>query len=1152
MQFDRIRLSGFKSFVDPTELHIENGLTGVVGPNGCGKSNLLEGLRWVMGENSAKSMRGSGMDDVIFSGTDRRPARNLAEVTLMLNNSERKAPAEFNDSDMLEISRRIERESGSAYRINGRDVRAKDVQLLFADAATGAHSPALVSQGQVGTIITSKPKDRRAILEEAAGITGLHARRKEAESRLRGAENNITRLEDVMQQMEVQTGSLKRQARQATRYRNISGDLSRAEATLMYIRWKAACEALIDSETEYKEAEKNVANITGEVSRLTTEHAGLAERLPRLRQAEAEAAAALHRITLARDGLNQEKERIENQKQEAQAQLAQIEQDKTREQEMQADAGNAVSALEAEYAQIIKEKEANKASEAEAATALEKAHTEASEAEQKLDAMSAEMAGKRARIETLTSDLEMLERRKARLIEEAENTKLELEELTRGDEQLKAVSNAEEALKKAETTLEDMQTTLQKAEEARLGIQENRDQARLDANQAKSELNALDSEIKLLEDIMASSNASGEAPVSDVLKVKTGFETALGSALGDDLDAPISESSAIGWRNLGPLSGEFALPSGAQPLTNFITGGDALVRRLSQIGVVSEADGHKLAKELKPGQRLVTTEGALWRWDGFHRTADVKSSAAIRLSQKNRLEELSATRQKSAGAVAKTDKDLLELERAVDAAHAKERELRQKRGEQEQALGKARRNLGEVERGASERTKRQAALVERKSRIEGEQAETFKRLEKAIEQQKQLNTSDNSEEKLEALRENVESLRAKLADARAEFDSRHRIQQERAERLEKITTDIEAWNSRNKRAVSQLEELKTRSANLKEKLENLVTAPKEIEEKRISLIAELDKAEATRASAADELASAEKAANEKESALKTKQAELATNRETRVRFESARENAMERRQAMATQISERFECPPAKVLDKAEVKNQDNLPEIHDVERRLERLKAERERLGAVNLRADVELEEINEQLEHLTGEKADLEAAINRLRQGIGSLNREGRERMLAAFETVNQHFGELFTTLFGGGEAHLELIDSDDPLEAGLEIMASPPGKKLQSLSLLSGGEQTLTATSLIFAVFMTNPAPICVLDEVDAPLDDANVERFCGLLDSIVAKTKTRFLIVTHNAVTMSRMDRLFGVTMSERGVSQLVSVDLQMAEQLKAAS
>ena len=1152
MQFDRIRLSGFKSFVDPTELHIESGLTGVVGPNGCGKSNLLEGIRWVMGENSAKSMRGSGMDDVIFAGTDRRPARNLAEVTLMLNNSQRKAPAEFNDSDLLEVSRRIERESGSAYRINGRDVRAKDVQLLFADAATGAHSPALVSQGRIGALISAKPKDRRAILEEAAGITGLHTRRKDAESRLRAAENNITRLHDVMQQMEAQIGSLKRQARQASRYRNISGDLSRAEATLLYIRWKSACEALIVAQSQHAESEKNVAAVTGEVSRLTTEHAGLAERLPKLRQAEAEAAAALHRIKLARDGLTQEKERLESQHQETRSQLEQIEHDKVRELEMLADADNAVKALEGEAKTIAHEKSADQSGEAEAAAKLEKAHAQASQAERKLDELSAELAGKRARQESLQSDFEMLERRSARLKEEAENTETELSELTVGDEQLKAVSDAEAALKKAQEQLESLQEQSQKAEESRLNIQESRDVARDAANEAKSKLSAVESEIKLLEDLISSANTSGEAPVSDVLKVKSGFETALGSALGDDLDAPLSETSAIGWRNLGALADTPSLPDGAKPLSEFISGGDALSRRLSQIGVVEDSVGRELAKQLKSGQRLVSVEGSLWRWDGFHRTADVKSAAAIRLSQKNRLEELKVERKSVAEAVAKTDRQLMECERAVDAAHANERDLRSKRGESERSLGQARRFVSEKEKDASERTKRLAALNERSERIKAERAETADQLAKSAEQQKELSKHNKDEEKLLALRDQVEKLRAILADARAEFDSRHRIQTERGERLIKINEDKEAWLTRKTRATAQQDELGARTKSLTEKLATLSSAPKEIEEKRIKLIGQIDKAEVERKSAADALAVAENTANEKEHSLRTKQAALATLRETRVRFESSKENATERRQEMAAQIAERFNCPPATVLDKAEVEDQDNLPDIQDIERKLDRLKAERERLGAVNLRADVELQEIVEQLEHLEGEKVDLEAAIGRLRHGIGSLNREGRERMLAAFEQVNKHFGELFVTLFGGGNAYLELVDSDDPLDAGLEIMASPPGKKLQSLSLLSGGEQALTATSLIFAVFMTNPAPICVLDEVDAPLDDANVERFCGLLDNIVAKTKTRFLIVTHNAVTMSRMDRLFGVTMSERGVSQLVSVDLQMAEQLQAVS
>ena len=1151
MQFSRIRLSGFKSFVDPTELHIEPGLTGVVGPNGCGKSNLLEAIRWVMGENSAKSMRGAGMDDVIFAGTDRRPARNLAEVTLMLDNDKRTAPAEFNDSKDLEVSRRIERDSGSAYRINGRDVRAKDVQLLFADAATGAHSPALVSQGRVGALISAKPQNRRAILEEAAGITGLHKRRKEAESRLKGAETNLLRLHDVMQQMDTQADSLKRQARQATRYRNISGDLRRAEAILLYQRWKAACEAVLEAERQLRQAENRVAEITGIVAGITTEHSKLAHRLPDLRQEEAEAAAAYHRLKVERDNLEREKEHILEQREELKARIDQTEGDKARERELMDDASDAMKRLSAESAEIETELAQDEDGEAAAAKALEEAHTQANEGEVKLDALSTAVASTRARHESLKSDLENLERRRARLQDEENRAREELAELESGDEQLKEVEAATAALTEAETLLNKLRELVGEREQERLSVMETRDEARGELNGFKAEFSGLEAEIKALEGLIASTQSAGESPVADSLKVKKGYETALGAALGDDLEAPASDTSAIGWRNMGALPDAPTLPDGATALSEFVSGADALARRLSQIGVVDQASGAQLAAKLLPGQRLVTTDGALWRWDGFVRSADVQSAAAIRLSQKNRLEELAVQRASLVAKIGKAEQNLMNAERAIDVAHAKEREARAERGDAEKALEGARRALSTAERAGNERAQRLATLKERTTRIAEDQDETAKRLKKLAADREELGDGDAREKELMDLRAHVEGLRAKLSEARAEYDSRHRIQAERKARVDRIKDELANWTARSERAVAQIAAFEERAGQAAAQLKELDAAPDAIDEKRNGLLSKLTELEAARQAAADKLAEAEQAANDRERGLKDQQTLLGQAREERVRFEAAHENTAGRRDDLAHRITEKFECAPAKVLDVAEVKNQDDMPAPDDMERKLERLKAERERLGAVNLRADVELQELTEQLEHLEKERDDLEAAIARLRHGIGSLNREGRERMLAAFEKVNQYFGELFESLFGGGHAYLELVDSDDPLEAGLEIMASPPGKKLQSLSLLSGGEQAMTATSLIFAVFMTNPAPICVLDEVDAPLDDANVERFCGLLDNIISKTSTRFLIVTHNAVTMSRMDRLFGVTMSERGVSQLVSVDLDMAEQLQAA-
>ena len=1150
MRFSHIRLSGFKSFVDPTELRFEEGLTGVVGPNGCGKSNILEAIRWVMGENSAKSLRGGGMDDVIFSGTDRRPSRNLAEVSIFLDNSSRTAPSAFNNSNDLEISRRIERDSGSAYRINGGDVRAKDVQLLFADAATGAHSPALVSQGRISSIIEAKPKGRRVILEEAAGITGLYSRRKEAESRLKSAETNLLRLQDVMIQMESQMASLRRQARQAKRYKNISGDLRRAEGTLLFVKWRSAGEKVSLAEKEFKLAQSDVANLTTNVSFLNTEHAKLSHKLPDLRHSEVEKSAALHRLSVAKENLDQEANRLATQKTEMKARLSQITSDRTREEENSKDAFEALKNLTEELEQLAIEAENEKEREQESAEILQTTQRAASSKEEEFDKISSQMASVRAKRESIASEQESLKRRVKQLDNEKERIEFELHDLIENDEQLEALNTANKQISEKEASLNKALKFLEEAENTKLLLQNNRDGLRNVLNAVKADLSGIDAEINALNNLIMSNHSNAKTPVAETLKVKSGFELAIGAALGDDLDAPLSNNGSFGWKILAELDAPPSLPKGVIPLSDVVTGSDVLKRRLSQTGLLKDGDGLYLMEKLKPGQRLVSPDGALWRWDGFVRTADVMSLSTIRLQQKNRIEDLKKTKAKLSESVAKAESKVIKAEDDVDRAIEKEREARKKRSDAELDGADARKILSKTEKEGSERTKRLAALQEGGSRVKIDYEAAQKRLMKISSEISKLPNIIAAEKNLNTKREEVEKFRTNLAEARTEFDSLARIRNERESRRIKIIEDKSSWESRVDRSKVQINELDQRTESIKTFIIELEKRPDEIETKKRELLTQLKTSENARQEAADKLASAEKLTLEKDSELKLAQELMSGAREGRVRIEANLENTLTSRADLIQSILEKFECPPQGMLDKIEVKNQENLPELDALERRLERLKVERERLGAVNLRADIELQELDDQVIHLTSEKSDLEKAIRRLRQAIGELNREGRERMLTAFEKVNSHFTDLFTSLFGGGHAHLKLIESDDPLDAGLEIMASPPGKKLQSLSLLSGGEQALTALSLIFAVFMTNPAPICVLDEVDAPLDDANVERFCNLLDNITSRTETRFLIVTHNAVTMSRMNRLFGVTMAERGVSQLVSVDLEMAEKLQA--
>lgn len=1150
MRFSRLRLSGFKSFVDPTELLIEPGLTGVVGPNGCGKSNLLEAIRWVMGENRAKSLRGSGMDDVIFAGTDRRPARNMAEVTLVIDNSDRAAPAEYNDQDLIEVTRRIERESGSAYRINGNDVRQKDVQLLFADAATGAHSPALVSQGRIGSLINAKPQDRRAILEEAAGISGLHTRRKEAESRLRGAENNLVRVHDVIQAMESQINSLKRQARQAVRYRAVSGDIRQTEASLMYLRWNEASEEVIELERKLRQAEIGVGEIEGKVASIAKEQAEVAAALPPLRDRDVEAAAALQRLSIARENLDAEAERRKQTAITLRATLEQIAGDRVREQEINDDATAALDRLNTEKARLESARDAEKSNEIEAKEALEAAVQAAGEAEAEFDQVSEQAAGARAQRSSLESDRLAINRRAEQLGAEAVRLEGELAALVESDESLSSLKAAEEAVSSEEKRLEQAGTGLEAAEKATQEARARRQDSEATSAELAAQLKALAAECESIRRMLDAGASDEGKPVSDDLTADAGFEKAVGAALGDAAEAGTDTEATRFWQNVGEAPA-FDWPDGVVALSDHVKGPGELSRLFAATGVVEDDAAASIVSSLSAGQQLVSKDGSLWRWDGYASQSDAPTAAAIRLEQKNRLKEL----EKDVSALEKRVEDAARAAEAAAEAHTSAREAenaqRQVRQDAEKALADARRAFVAAEQEASSRANKVNLLKETLERVSTENAETSKRLEDIDQRINALPDTADLEKSMAKVRQNVDALRADLSTKRSAYDSLRREAESRTDRLNAINTESGAWQLRVSSARKQLVSLDERETAAKEQLEAVEAGPDDLVRQREALLEQLGAAETARKESSDALMTAENALREKDQALKDIQEAQAAARERQIRADAAVENAVSRRKDLAAQIGERFECAPTQLLEKVELETSDNLPDVSVLESKLEKLKRERDNMGAVNLRADEELNEIDEQMTHLISERTDLEEAIARLRQAIGSLNREGRERLLAAFDIVNNHFGELFKSLFGGGEAHLKLTESDDPLDAGLEIFASPPGKRLQALSLLSGGEQALTALSLIFAVFITNPAPICVLDEVDAPLDDANVERFCNLLDEMMERTDTRFLIVTHNAVSMSRMKRLFGVTMAERGISTLVSVDLERAEAMRDA-
>jgi chromosome segregation protein len=1149
MKLTRLRLLGFKSFVEPTDFLIEPGLTGVVGPNGCGKSNLVEALRWVMGESSYKSMRASSMDDVIFNGNTSRPARNNAEVMMSIDNADRGAPAAFNDTDVLEIARRIEREAGSNYRINGRDVRARDVQILFADASTGARSPALVHQGRIGEIIQAKPEQRRRVLEEAAGISGLHARRHEAELRLKAAETNLTRVEDVIGQLAGQMEALKKQARQAVRYRTVSAQVRKAEATLYHLRWIAANAETGEADRAKDLAVREVAAKTEAEAEASVRQANAAAAMPDLRDAEARAAAALHRLKLALADLDREEQRARDRLMELDKRLVQFAADSERERRLAADAEEAIARIEAEEEVIRAEAHANAGRRSGVDAKVAEADAALNAAEKIFAELTSQLAALTAQRKQLENTAREHANRAARAESEIAGIETELASLQAVDGPDLAELTA--AVETAQAAIEEAESAALAAEAAHAEARAQLEATRAPLADAERRVQRLETEAKTLSKVLAVETKNLWPPVMDNVVVAKGYEKALGAALGDELDAPVDPSAPLRWMGAAIDPTDPALPDGVETLAKHVQAPPELARRLSQIGVVDRAQGAALVAQLKPGQRLISLEGDLWRWDGFAAAAHAPTGAARRLAERARLADIEAELQ-----IARGELDAARLEKEVaetNLREAAEREThtRSAARDAQREANAARDRMETAEREASRHASRISALEEARLRLTASRDEDAGAQAEADAALLALAPAADLEAELATVREDITAKRALLADVRAEQQAIVREAELADRRLKALEADKAASHQRQEGARAQLATLETRIAEAQADREAIAHAPEVFAERREALASEIALAETDRQGCADRLQEAEAAQSAADRDARAALEAASHAREELARAEERFEGAKRRLTDVAREIHDMLEVEPAEVAGMAELDPASPLPDIAEIEATLERLRRERERLGAVNLRADEELQEVEAQHTALTTERDDLVEAIKKLRLGIQSLNKEARERLLESFQQVNKHFQHLFTQLFGGGTAELQLIESDDPLEAGLEILAKPPGKKPATLSLLSGGEQALTAMALIFAVFLTNPAPICVLDEVDAPLDDHNVERFCDLLDEMTKSTDTRFVIITHNPITMARMNRLYGVTMAERGVSQLVSVDLEAAVRFREA-
>jgi chromosome segregation protein len=1137
LRIRRLKLSGFKSFVEPAELRIEPGLTGVVGPNGCGKSNLLEAIRWAMGESSPKSLRGGGMDDVIFAGTATRPPRDFAEVSILIERDANEDAA----AGESEVTRRIERGAGSAYRVDGRDVRAKDVALLFADAATGAHSPALVSQGKIGAVIAAKPVERRQLLEEAAGISGLHARRKDAEQKLRAAEANLTRLAEILGEQEQRAAALRRQARAAERYRKLTDQIREVEARLLHARWQEAERAAEAATAEAKAAAEEVERIQQAIAEAQAGHDRMNEALAAKRNALTELREEGHALAHQLAAARARRDTVARRLAELDRLDASLAADIQREEALKVDAARAIAALEAERAAITQRLEDAEAHSARIAIELSAAEAASREAEAALAELLARQAAMRAERRVAEAALEAARAQLGRTEQERQNLADQLQTLGDGSEQVRARKDAEAKAKAANEALAAAEARRIEAEQGRSSAAEARDAAESHLASARAALSAAKSE----HDALARALEHGGGAAIASLKAEAGYERALAAALGEDADAAIGGEGARRWQGSESLPNDPALPAGSECIADHASAPAQLLRRLKQVAVVDEDTGQPLAV----GQRLVTRDGRLRRWDGFVAVGG-GAAAAERLLRANRLAELAG--------------ELPGLEQAVEAASLEREQALAAMEQCRKASEEARTAALAAERDTREAGRAIDAAAATLERIDAQRSSLAQRqsdLEPVLDASREAaGAADRSlaalpdpaalEHEIEASRTSAAAAAAAVAEKRAEAATKARETAADRERFSAAGREQGEWRKRQADAEQRLGSAVERQTQQAAERSELQKEPAELDAKITDLEHSNDQSQVRIgevAAAEREAEEAVVAAGQQVSAANERSADT---RERRAAAAARAEAQQARSAEFARQAVDKFECVPQRLperlgFDADEPRNADKEAET------LERLTAERERIGPVNLVAEQELAELDAQRTKGAEEADELTQAIHRLRGSIGNLNREGRVRLLDAYEKVDAHFRRLFMTLFEGGQAHLELVESDDPLEAGLEIMAQPPGKRLSTLTLLSGGEQALTAVALIFAIFLTNPAPICVLDEVDAPLDDANVERFCELLHRMTQETDTRYLIVTHNAVTMSRMDRLYGVTMIEKGVSRLVSVDLGGAETLLAA-
>ena len=1140
MKFKSIRISGFKSFLESTEIPIDNGLTGIVGPNGCGKSNIVEAMKWVMGENSARQMRGDGMDDIIFSGTNERPARNFAEVSIKLDNTEKKAPSNFNHFDEIEISRKIEREKGSIYRVNGKQVRSRDIQLIFADNGTGARSSGIVSQGRISQIIDSSPENRRVILEEAANIKGLHSRRHEAELKLNGATDNLSRLLDIEQTYNEQLVELEKQARKASRYRSVGERLRKAESTLFIKLLNSSETDLKNFKNELEIATDRVNQAQLDVSKNTKSKLVAFDKIPELKKIEAEKAAFLQSLNINKIRLEEEKSSANKTLDNIFNQISQIEIDIEREEEIKEDSKKSLLNLEDEEKKLKTESKAFEGKIDQAISLVKELKKKSDEADQDLSSIN-------SKIYSINSNKENIEKRITDLKEKIKKSEFQIPQFNILEEEKSFKENKAKIIKGRKLLEEKNKLLLTKKNEyeAIKKILNDLNKAKTEAdykvNITKAELNSLSS--------LLGHDTSSKETLENSIDSFASLEKSIGSILGETLLAPVlsnldTPKNTPFWRkNLKGII-ETKLPDGVKPIIKNIKNNSILDLALLGVGIVdNEEIAFKLQDKLSFGQALTTVEGGLWRWDGFVQPPQVQNSYSERLQNIAKLRSLEKeipnleNRQKSIQSkidknelyINVIEKNILELESQI------------------YDLIEANNNLNLLNTKIESKIGSSKILVKEHQNIIDLSNKELNLLNKELINSSNLPLLLTEELKIRNI---ADQCRNSLTDAMAAEQQVRNHESYQSRNLLQIKNQKNNWEKREDEAIARLLTLQNRQKSLSEEKQKLMNLPDNFKKREDELNLEINKALHLRNKAADNLVEAETNLNELEKLEKLSEQNMSSLREEMIKIEAKLNLSKSQVKNIEERVWEKLRINTDQLYEIANLDKNDEIDiSIDALEKTVHRLINERDSIGAVNLRAEEEMKEMRDKIKTMSDERIDLEQAIDKLKTGIFELNKEGRQRLKESFEEVNKNFKNLFQKLFGGGNAELKLIGNEDPLHAGLEVLASPPGKKMQLLSLLSGGEQALTAISLIFSVFLCNPAPICILDEVDAPLDDSNVGRFCNLLEKIVEETDTYFMVVTHHRLTMAKMDRLFGVTMEQKGISRLVAVNLEQANRIK---